>query len=65
MEIKNRYTGKVILVVEKNENGIYDLKGADLTGAGLSEAILAGANLTGANLAWANLTGTIIGRQPS
>ena len=55
MEIKNRYTGKVILVVEKNENGIYDLKGADLTGAGLSEAILAGANLTG----------TIIGRQPS
>ena len=55
MEIKNRYTGEIILVVEKNENGIYDLAGADLVGA----------NLAGANLAWANLTGTIIGRQPS
>ena len=70
MEIKNRYTNKVIfeceaesikVCVEKavknrvNLNGA-DLKWADLNGANLSEADLSETNLNGANLSKANLS---------
>ncbi len=44
-----------IMEVQKNKNGIYDLRGADLRGADLRGADLSGANLSGANLRGANL----------
>jgi len=64
IEIKNRLTGKVILVgeyetikecLEKNKGA--DLYGADLYGANLSGADLSRANLSGANLSRADLYG--------
>lgn len=59
IEIKNRWTGAVIMRVNGKLAGAdltrADLAGADLTGANLAVANLTGANLTGANLARANL----------
>ena len=60
-QIKNRYTGEIIVemeaetlreVIEKNKA---DLQGADLWGADLREADLRGADLRGADLREANL----------
>ena len=62
-QIKNRYTGEIIVemeaetlkeVVEKNKA---NLQGADLQGANLQGANLQGANLQGADLQEANLWG--------
>ena len=55
IEIKNRYTG-VILMTIKSAN----LSGADLSGASLSCANLSGADLSGANLSCADLSYDII-----
>ena len=52
IEIRNRYTGDVLLTV-KGET----LRATDLSGANLSRANLSRANLSGANLAWAKLSG--------
>jgi len=57
MDIKNKDTGEVIITVEKNSDGIYDLHGADLNGADL-----AGSNLIRANLSEADLTGADLRR---
>jgi len=56
MIIKNRFTGEVIIEVEKNQHGYYDLSGADLSGADLSWADLSGANLSKADITGANLS---------
>jgi hypothetical protein len=48
--IKNRWTGEVLLTVEKDALAYADLKGACLTGADLTGADLKGASLTGASL---------------
>ena len=53
IEIKNRYTGEVILEVESLF--FADLKGANLINADLKSADLIGANLRGANLIGADL----------
>lgn len=73
IEIKNRWTGKVLFELESENNTVKntvveavkgdaslrdaDLRGADLRGANLSGASLSGANLSGANLRDANLSG--------
>ena len=57
MQIKNRYTGEVICIVEKNDDGIYNLSDANLSGANLSGADLSRANLSRANLFGADLSG--------
>ena len=72
IDIKNRYTGAVLRVVEAEMLagadlvGAYlyganlygtNLRGADLGGAKLSDADLRGTNLSGADLRGANLTG--------
>ena len=55
MQIRNRFTGKIIFEVEgdtlvgANLSGA-DLRGSDLRGSDLSEADLSGANLFGADL---------------
>jgi uncharacterized protein YjbI with pentapeptide repeats len=68
IEIKNRFTGKIIIVgeyesikdaVEKNRGA--DLYGAYLYGANLRGADLYGANLRGANLRGADLGGAYLG----
>ena len=68
-EIKNRFTGAVIIeagkyesireAVEKNKVYLYgaNLYGANLSGANLYGANLYGANLYGANLSRADLSG--------
>ena len=66
IEIKNRWTGVIILageyenareaVLKSKKNGA-DLSGADLSGANLYGADLSGANLYGADLSGANLYG--------
>ena len=53
MEIKNRYTGKVIYTTDKDSLSGANLSGAYLSGANLSEADLYGANLSEANLSGA------------
>ena len=62
IEIKNRYTNKIILCgeydsvkdcLEKNKNA--NLFGANLSGANLSRANLSGADLSGANLSGADM----------
>lgn len=62
MEIKNRYTGEVILAVEAETLRGADLCGADLyeadlRGADLSRALLSGACLSEADLSEADLRG--------
>ena len=73
IEIKNRYTNKVLLCgkyesikdcLEKNRDaylGGANLRGAYLGGANLRGAYLEGANLEGANLQGANLGGANLG----
>ena len=62
IEIKNRYTGKV-LYTAKNAQDVRQAveeavrEGAYLSSANLSDAYLRGANLSGANLRGANLSG--------
>ena len=72
IEIKNRWTGKLIFEYESENNTIKEtvlkaieakanlswanLSKADLSEANLSEANLSGANLSWANLSWANLS---------
>ena len=53
IEIKNRYTGKVILKVESLINA--NLRGADLINANLRGVDLSGASLRGANLSGSSL----------
>ena len=55
IEIKNRWTGKVIRTVDAET-----LSGADLSRADLSWADLSGADLSGADLSWADLSGAIV-----
>jgi len=64
IEIKNRYTNKIILCgeydsvkdcLEKNKNA--NLSRANLSGANLSGVNLSGVNLSGANLSRADLSG--------
>lgn len=64
IEIKNRFTGEIILCgeyesikdcLEKNNRA--DLSGANLSGANLSRAQTSGANLSGAYLLGADLSG--------
>ena len=74
IEIKNRFTGKVILcgkyestkdALEKNRTADLsraDLSGADLSGADLSRADLSGADLYGADLYGADLSGADLSR---
>jgi hypothetical protein len=64
IQIKNRYTKKIIIEGEANnikefleKNKGANLWGADLWGADLREANLQGANLQGANLWGADLWG--------
>ena len=52
IQIKNRWTGVVIMDVEAET-----LIGADLSGANLTGADLTGADLTGADLSGADLSG--------
>jgi len=67
IEIKNRWTGKLIFEYESENNTIKEtvlkaieakanLSWANLSKADLSEANLSEANLSGANLSWANLS---------
>ena len=63
IEIKNRWTGKILFEYENENNTIIDTlieavkQGADLRGANLQGADLRGADLQGANLQGANLQG--------
>jgi uncharacterized protein YjbI with pentapeptide repeats len=57
IEIKNRWTGDVILSVDAETLSRADLSRANLTEANLSRADLTEANLTEANLSGANLSG--------
>jgi hypothetical protein len=52
IEIKNRWTGALLLCLQAD-----NLSGADLSDANLSDANLSDANLSGANLSDANLSG--------
>ena len=54
MEIKNRWTGKVLKEVDDDLSGA-NLSGADLSGAALRYADLSGADLSGADLSGADL----------
>ena len=58
IQIKNRYTRKVILEVESLCGA--DLYGADLSNADLSDADLSNADLRGANLYGADLYGAVL-----
>ena len=65
IEIKNRWTGKVIRTVDAGtliRANLYGaaLAGAYLTGADLTRANLTGANLAGADLSGADLSGAIV-----
>lgn len=57
IEIKNRFTMKIIFECESESGSLHraDLSGADLSEADLSEADLSGANLSVANLSGADL----------
>jgi hypothetical protein len=63
IEIKNRWTGKILFEYESENNSIKSTmvkavkEGADLKGANLEGADLKGANLKGADLKGANLEG--------
>jgi uncharacterized protein YjbI with pentapeptide repeats len=63
IEIKNRWTGKILFEYSKENNTLLETlleaikSGANLSGANLSGANLSGANLSGANLSDANLSG--------
>ena len=60
VEIKNRFTQEVILVVEAESLGHVDLSGLNLEGADLSGLNLIRANLSGANLEGADLSGAFL-----
>jgi hypothetical protein len=66
IEIKNRFTGKILFEFEtENNTTLKTLKQAvaqkkDLTGADLTGAYLRGADLTGADLTGADLTGAYL-----
>jgi len=63
IEIKQRFTGKVLKTVEKDTlSGAY-LRGADLSGAYLRGAALSGAYLSGAYLSGAYLEGEYEGKK--
>jgi uncharacterized protein YjbI with pentapeptide repeats len=57
IEIKNRYTGNVMLSLDIDSLRRANLRGADLYGANLRGADLYGANLCGADLRGADLRG--------
>jgi len=63
IEIKNRFTGKILFEFETENNTILKtlkeaiMRGADLSGADLSGAELSGADLRGADLSGADLSG--------
>ncbi len=63
IEIKNRFTGKILFEFETENNTILKtlkeaiMRDADLSGANLSDAYLGGADLSGANLSDAYLRG--------
>ena len=57
IEIKNRWSGTVILTVDAANLSDADLSDADLRYANLSDANLSDADLSGANLSGANLSG--------
>jgi len=65
LQIKNRFTGRLIFEYEKEDNSIKETlleakkHGADLSRADLSRADLSRANLSGANLYGVNLSGAI------
>ncbi|QMP18230.1 putative pentapeptide repeat protein [Ralstonia phage RpY1] len=61
IEIKNRWTGAVILTVESETLSDANLSGADLRGAYLRGADLSDANLSGADLRGADLSGADLG----
>jgi uncharacterized protein YjbI with pentapeptide repeats len=56
IEIKNRYTGKMIMTVSDADLSNADLSDADLSGANLRGADLRGADLSDANLNGADLS---------
>ena len=58
MQIKNRFTGAVILEIKTLRNA--DLRNATLANANLTNANLTGADLTDANLTSADLTGATL-----
>ena len=66
IEIKNRFTGKILFEYEKVNNTIKETvveavkSGADLGGAYLGNAYLGGANLRGADLRGADLRGAYL-----
>ena len=65
IEIKSRFTGKVLFSHEAEENSIkITLKAALSAGANLRGADLYGANLHGANLRGANLYGDKLTKTP-
>ena len=59
IQIKNRFTGNIIIEGEEENLKVFIAKnsGANLSGANLYRAYLSGANLSGANLSRANLSG--------
>ncbi len=57
IQIKDRWTGAVLRMVEAETLSRADLSGANLSGADLSRAYLSDANLSGADLCYANLSG--------
>ena len=58
IQIRNRFTNKVIISVDaKNLRGA-DLRGANLSDTDLRRANISGANLSGADLRGANLSDT-------
>ena len=57
MQIRNRFTGKILFEVEGDTLVGANLSGANLIGADLSEASLIGADLSRAKLSGANLFG--------
>lgn len=59
MEIRNRYTGEILLTKESLFNA--NLRGADLRGADLRGAYLEGTDLRGAYLEGADLKGADLG----
>ena len=66
IEIKNRFTGKILFEFETENNTILKtlkeaiMRDADLSGANLSDAYLSGADLSGANLSGLKIQKTAV-----